>query len=728
MMKYLQFFKHMNAETFNALSPELKELALKQAAMPEPLCDEQEERSVEDNDAILRLWLLRIMVTLGGHKKFLYNHGFHDDAIAQFLGVMRFDKDSEPFNSKFVLSAMREQLASLPAIDMNSAFAPIFTNNLSLLTEKLKLTEAEVKVLVFAIHLHANSLLDDACDMLDALTSVKLYRSLSLMLDLSEKEVQAALANTSLLTRSGLVKVDRNGVQRMRGKLELVSSSVYDLMHLEAFEPLDLLKDMVMQSKSAELSLSDYVHIQAQLDIAMPYLKHALDTKQAGVNIFLYGQPGTGKTQWVKTMAQALGVDCFEVSTIDRDGDSIQGGRRLSACAAAQNLLKDNPCLLMFDEVEDVFTASEYGSKSPAESRKAWFNQLLEQNDVPTIWISNKHRGIDPAFIRRFDIVFEMTMPSAEQRQGMLMQYGQGLLSVEASTRFAKTENLSPAVIQRVSRVIAPISDTLTTEKRDATFEQLVNQTLALQGHDPIEKADTKKQILPTTYNPKYLNTNADMTDITEALKSCGSARLCLYGPPGTGKTAYGHYLSTQCDKPLHLKKASDLLSMFVGGTEANMAQAFKSATEEGAILMIDEVDSFISDRNNAVRSWEVTAINEMLTQMEAFEGLFIASTNRMDGLDPAALRRFDLKVKVDYLAYEQRLGLFSDNCVQMGFTTNENINDDLISLTNLTPGDFAAVSRQSKFRPIKSAQDLYVRLSEECALKGGAKPFKIGF
>lgn len=218
------------------------------------------------------------------------------------------------------------------------------------------------------------------------------------------------------------------------------------------------------------------------------------------------------------------------------------------------------------------------------------------------------------------------------------------------------------------------------------------------------------------------------MTDITEALKSCGSARLCLYGPPGTGKTAYSHYLSTQLDKPLHLKKASDLLSMFVGGTEANMAQAFKTATEEGAILMIDEVDSFISDRNNAVRSWEVTAINEMLTQMEAFEGIFIASTNRMDGLDPAALRRFDLKVKVDYLTYEQRLGLFSDTCQQMGFTTNESIADDLISLTNLTPGDFAAVSRQSKFRPIKSAQDLFDRLSEECGLKGGAKPFKIGF
>jgi len=685
--------------------------------------------SIEHNsDDLLKLWLFRILVTLGGQKKFFYDHGFRDDAIAEFIGVMHFDNNDEPFNAKQVLSVMREQLTEMPVIPVMRAFDPVFLRNLSMLTEQLSLSQAEVRILVFTIHLHANSLLDDACDMLEALTSIKLYRALAVILDMSEKAVQEALANSSVLTRSGLVKVDRNGAQNMRSKLELVSPSVYDLMHLEPFEPLDLLKDMVMPSQAAELSLNDYVHIQAQLDIAIPYLKHTLATKQQGVNVFLYGQPGTGKTQWVKAVAQALDVACFEVSTIDRDGDAIEGGRRLSACAAAQNLLKDNACMLMFDEVEDVFVARDHGSKSPAESRKAWFNQLLEQNLVPTIWISNKHEGLDPAFIRRFDMVFEMTMPTVEQRQGMLAHYGQGLLSVEAAARFAKSEHLSPAIIQRVSRVLAPISDEMTPDKCDATFEQLVNQTLALQGHSAIEKADAKKQILPATYNPKYLNTSADMQAITEALTSCGSARLCLYGPPGTGKTAYGHYLATQLDKPLHLKKASDLLSMWVGGTEANISAAFRSASEEGAILMIDEVDSFISNRDNAVRSWEVTAINEMLTQMEAFEGVFIASTNRMDGLDPAALRRFDLKVKVDYLTYEQRLGLFSDTCVQMGFLANESINDDLISLTDLTPGDFAAVSRQSKFRPIKSAQDLYDRLSEECELKGKRQLTKIGF
>ena len=49
-------------------------------------------------------------------------------------------------------------------------------------------------------------------------------------------------------------------------------------------------------------------------------------------------------------------------------------------------------------------------------------------------------------------------------------------------------------------------------------------------------------------------------------------------------------------------------------------------------MLLLDEVDSFLQDRRQARQSWEVTLVNEMLTQMETFHGIFIASTNRLDG------------------------------------------------------------------------------------------------
>ncbi|MBW6608203.1 ATP-binding protein, partial [Salmonella enterica subsp. enterica serovar Weltevreden] len=88
--------------------------------------------------------------------------------------------------------------------------------------------------------------------------------------------------------------------------------------------------------------------------------------------------------------------------------------------------------------------------------------------------------------------------------------------------------------------------------------------------------------------------------------------------------------------------------------------KAFRKAQNDGAVLLIDEVDSFLQDRRGAQHNWEVSEVNEMLTQMESFSGVFVASTNLMEGLDQAALRRFDLKVKFDYLRADQAWALLS--------------------------------------------------------------------
>lgn len=166
----------------------------------------------------------------------------------------------------------------------------------------------------------------------------------------------------------------------------------------------------------------------------------------------------------------------------------------------------------MFDEVEDIFVSEEYGRKSAAQASKAWFNHLLEMNSIPTIWISNRSRGIDPAFIRRFDLQFEMPIPSKSVREKILTHYSNGLLSAQAIGRFAKHDRISPAVVERAIGVIAPIaqalldqsaSETNTIDENkaiiDQAFERVVNQTMNLQGHRMIEKKGHKPYLMPIT-------------------------------------------------------------------------------------------------------------------------------------------------------------------------------------------------------------------------------------
>jgi AAA+ superfamily predicted ATPase len=179
---------------------------------------------------------------------------------------------------------------------------------------------------------------------------------------------------------------------------------------------------------------------------------------------------------------------------------------------------------------------------------------------------------------------------------------------------------------------------------------------------------------------------------------------------------------------PLLAKRASDLLSKWVGESEQNIAQAFRQAENENAVHLIDEVDGLLRDRRSAQHSFEVTQVNEMLTGMESFPGLFIASTNLREGLDAASLRRFDLKVRFDYLRPDQAWKLFCRYCEALHLPTpNSVIEYRLARLSMLAPGDFAMAMRQTRFRNVTAAEHLLEILEAECALKEGSKN-AIGF
>jgi len=255
---------------------------------------------------------------------------------------------------------------------------------------------------------------------------------------------------------------------------------------------------------------------------------------------------------------------------------------------------------------------------------------------------------------------------------------------------------------------------------------------LKAQGHKPLWPA-SKLTNLPA-YDPAFTHADIDLADIANSLSETTSGRLCLYGPPGTGKSAYGQWIAQQIDRPLLVKRASDLLGKYVGETERNLAQAFREAEYEGAVLLIDEVDSFLQNRESATRSWEVSQVNEFLTQLEVFDGVFIATTNLMGQLDAAAMRRFDLKIKFDYLRPDQSTMLLQRHCQNLttaksgGLQITPQTVQRVRQLHNLTPGDFAAVSRQSRLCPLNSADAFVSALEAECALKPGVHSPTIGF
>lgn len=165
-----------------------------------------------------------------------------------------------------------------------------------------------------------------------------------------------------------------------------------------------------------------------------------------------------------------------------------------------------------------------------------------------------------------------------------------------------------------------------------------------------------------------------------------------------------------------------------MGMTEKAIARTFEKAVRDEAVLMVDEVDSFLQDRKNARHSWEVTQINEMLTQIESFPGVLIASTNFLDHLDAASLRRFDLKLGFDYLKPAQIRRLLISCSRSLALCAPGA--DDLAMVEKLdaaTPGDFATVARQHKFQLFSNARALLEAVITESEIKT-ARSRQIGF
>ncbi len=688
----------------------------------------QTHRLSPDIPPIIYLWILRLLIPLGGYQEFIRRLNYSSEGVAKALGLIS-DKlielsESQP---KAILAELHKLHQTVERKWRPAGVPSCLGSNVVRLSALLDLTEVDCRILEFAVMVKNERLLYDATEILGDLSPLQLYRVLAILLDLPEQEVRTSLSTRSILMKSGLLAIGSKGIASLRYKLEVLSDSFADALYSSETDPIMLLRDVVMQSAPAQLKFSDYEHIGESLAILHPYLEHALSTKRKGVNIFLYGPPGTGKSQLAKVIAKELSCELFEITSADEEGNAIDGEQRLRAFRAAQCFFAKRKTLILFDEIEDVFNDGSgfFGHKSTGQVRKGWINRMLEENPVPTLWISNS-QDLDPAFIRRFDLVLEIPIPPKKKREQIIWDSGSNLLDAVSVARFAQSEQLAPAVVSRAVSVIRSIHEDLRAVDVKTAIELLINNTLKAQGYCSIRSDESRK--VQEIYDPQFVHTDTDLTKVASGLIQARSGRLCLYGPPGTGKTAFGHWLAEQMGYPVLAKPASELISKWVGESEKNIARAFRQAEQEGALLIIDEVDSFLLDRAQAQHSWEISMVNEMLTQMESFPGIFVASTNFIEGIDLAALRRFDLKVKFDFMKTEQVWALFCRYCKELCLSEPDSQQQEkLLHLQQLTPGDFATVMRQKYLRPINSPDELLAALEVECAVKGNGRP-SIGF
>lgn len=683
----------------------------------------------EEYRDIVQYWMLETLVTLGAHKTIICERLCTEDGVLQEFDLSHL-LEAKVFNANEARQALRRLLSQL---DLSQITLPKHTQlakNIKWLGKIVGLNQTEQSILHLQViasrHLMLRVCLDNLGQAVDLLSASNIFARL---LHIDVEEIEKALKPNGRLIRAGLISIPVK-LDEFMNKICLLPG-LADNLFTRQDDPYALFRDNFTPASTAKLTTDDYPHLKEDIALLKTYLGDALEQNREGVNVLIYGTPGSGKTEFVKMLAQEIGHPLFEIATEDSDGHPIRRANRFRSFRLSQHILARNTRqpIVLFDEVEDVFRIGEDEEEKESgntSGMKGWINKLLEGNHVPSFWLSNNLRCLDNAFIRRFDYVIELNTPPRSVRNKILNRYLDGIqVSAAWKSSMAEHEFLNPAVVERAAKVIEIAKNRQPELHSEKALDRILGNTLEALG-----LPRTPKNIAQcvTDYRLDILNTDCNITDVCVGLQEHGEGRLCLYGAPGTGKTAFGRYLAEKLDRPLMVRRASDILSPYVGVAEQNMAKMFRIASQENAILLLDEADSFLRDRNGATRSWEVSEVNEMLTQMESFTGIFIASTNLMESLDAAALRRFDMKVKFDYLKPEQAWHLFLDTATKFNIEPTDIDHAALDKLNLLTPGDFANVVRQSRLRKIQSAEDLMARLSAECKVKPDGRKNAIGF
>ncbi|MDY0074172.1 MAG: ATP-binding protein [Thauera sp.] len=578
-------------------------------------------------------------------------------------------------------TAKLERLLEAPADHESEELSP--AGRLQRLARLMEFSVAETRILGFALGLTLSPALQCFTRLFvgQRRTRNSLWQTL---LDLPLPEIHAALATRGRLTGSGLLQ-EQEGIPHLAEFwTELLVNTALGFDE-QLVQPLP--------AKETPDGAGRLPPVDRQILCAL------LVREEPGINVLLHGKASVDKLGLARALVDDVKGTAYGLVPDIPDGD------RPAALLVAQRLLSRyaGTPILVVEKAAAILSRQPwegllfFGLGDVDEEAQPLDEHLLLENPLPTLWLTHEAKRLHPESLTLFLFHAEVLPGTRAERSALVESMINALpLGSREKTELAKLEGLSARQL-----ISASVLAKMTAGRSKATFSRHL-LTAAQRSQKALARRSRDNARLPLTqYSVDYVHAAGRFgpQQILQALKRRPQGSLCLYGLPGTGKTQYAEHVAQELGKPILIKPASELFDKYVGESEKRIASAFDQAEEEGAILLLDEADSFLRDRQRSEQSWQVSTVNEVLQHMERFEEILICTTNLYSQLDSAALRRFTFKLEFLPLTFEQRWQMFLNESGLRGKTLAKQrkaaFEDRLALMQDLTPGDFATVKRQ---------------------------------
>ena len=564
----------------------------------------------------------------------------------------------------------------------------------------------------------------------------RLAQVIAAALDAGHEQVLAALQTNSVLLASGLMRLERTVLDPI-AKLEPIDGLSGVLTSTYAtFDELFL--TLVRQPAKPTLEISDFAHIEEKTSLLIDYLRSASGSRSKGRNVLLYGPPGTGKTELARLVAAIAGAQPYEADVSHGSGLPLGVTHRLQSLVVVQQMVRSiSGAVVLLDEVEDVFKPTqglepETRTVAAADS-KGWTIQLLENNPTPTIWISNRVHQIDPAVLRRFDIVLEIPVPPLEVRRQILQRSLRGAWKDgDRIDSVLRDSAPAPALLTRAAAVVSMLPERGESEELDR-FRIVIDGYLRARGQDWFETPFAEG--LP--FDPHLFNSMPHGEDVIAAVRKNPRFRLLIHGPSGSGKTAFAFRTGGTLGMAAIRVTVRDLWSADPNDFTFRIRNAFNRAERDGGLLILDDMDWLVAVARDAMTPHHLRALGWLHACLDQHRGPVICTITSEGTVEHGVLRRFGLRLKTDCLSPVQSVAIVRSLLAARGRIAAEEVEPckaDIVSrfrqIGPVTAGDFIAANAVIlKTDNLHEALHLLsAYLEETVALRAGGPVRPIGF